>query len=209
MITHSPEPGRALKAHAFGRELPEIRLQEYGFRSTEQEYRVSRAVASRSDRMAPELARELEEIAAGQGCELLAVELKGPLLRLILDRPEGGVTLADCEAVSRETSALLDVMDFGPGRYTLEVSSPGLDRELYGPRDYERFTDHRVRVTYRTPDTNARRTVTGCLTAFRPANHRSHNSEDGGEIEVVTDEREERLTIPLSRIQVARLVIEL
>jgi len=92
-----------------------------------------------------QLGAELAEIAAAQGCELLQVEFQAGTLRLILDR-EGGVRLEDCETVSKLTSALLDVRNFGPGRYTLEVSSPGLDRQLYGPRDYTRRDSQFARV---------------------------------------------------------------
>jgi ribosome maturation factor RimP len=150
----------------------------------------------------PELARELAAIAERQGCELLHAEWKGGLLRLFLDRAEGGVSLSDCEAVSRQASALLDVVDFGSGRYTLEVSSPGLDRQLYGPRDYERFAGRQVKVTYREPgEGGAKRTVSGRLVAFRP--------EAGGSVELdVGAGGAGAMTVPLARIQVARLEIE-
>ena len=74
-----------------------------------------------------EITPEIEQVAQAAGCELVHAELKGGVLRLFVDRPEG-VTLADCQLVSRQVSALLDVLDFGTGRYVLEVSSPGLDR---------------------------------------------------------------------------------
>src|SRR5690349_9446948 len=86
-----------------------------------------------------ELTPELEQIATAAGCELLHVELKGGILRLVLDKPDGGVNLEDCQHVSKQASALLDVLDFGKSRYVLEVTSPGPDRQLYRPRDYERF----------------------------------------------------------------------
>src|SRR5437764_15262563 len=105
-----------------------------------------------------EIIPELEAVAAASGCELLAAELKGGVMRLILDRPEGGVTLADCEHVSRQASALLDVLDFGAGRYVLEVSSPGLDRQLYRPQDYDRFAGRLARVTYTDPETGKKKT---------------------------------------------------
>lgn len=146
----------------------------------------------------PELRDELEGIAHASGCELVNVELKGGTLRLILDK-EGGVSLGDCEHVSRQASALLDVLDFGKSRYLLEVSSPGLDRELYGPRDYERFTGRLARVTFTTPE-GAKRTVVGRLAEFRP---------DPGEI-VLTDEASGTShTIGADRIVKARLEIEL
>jgi ribosome maturation factor RimP len=152
--------------------------------------------------LTPELIAELEAITAEGGCELLHAEFKGGVLRLVLDRLGGAVSLADCEVVSKQASALLDVVDFGPGRYTLEVSSPGLDRRLYGRRDYQRFTGKRVRVTYRTPE-EARRTVIGRLTAFRSAG--------GGEIDVAEGGLEEGavLTVPLERVEMTRLVPEI
>lgn len=151
--------------------------------------------------ISPQLSRELAAIASAQGCELAHVEFKGGVLRLILDRIEGGVNLADCEAVAKQVSALLDVVDFGDHKYTLEVSSPGLDRELYGPGDYERFQGRAVRVTYLTPEGGAKRTVSGRLNAFRPGG--------GGLVEVEASENGEVLEIPLDRIKIARLEIEL
>ena len=87
------------------------------------------------------------------GLELLGIEYLpmpgGSLLRLYIDRPGAeagaemdgeGVTVDDCEAVSREVSAQLDVEDPISGNYTLEVSSPGLDRPLFTPAHFERFT---------------------------------------------------------------------
>ncbi len=93
------------------------------------------------------LRTELEATAARSGCELLDIHFGGGVLRVVLDR-EDGVTLEHCETVSRELSALLDVEDFGAGRYTLEVSSPGLDRPLYGLGDYERFAGSLAKVTW-------------------------------------------------------------
>ena len=86
----------------------------------------------------------------------------------------------------------------------LEVSSPGLDRQLYRPRDYERFTGERVRVTYLTPDGGTKRTVVGRLEAFRPAG----GEAAGGTIEVATDDGE-RLELTLADVQAARLEIAL
>lgn len=149
----------------------------------------------------PELAAELASIAAARGCELLRAEYLGGVLRLILDRPEG-VRLEDCEAVSKEASAVLDVADWGRGRYTLEVSSPGLDRELYGPRDFERFVGRKVRVRYLDPETRRRTTVVGRLIQYRPG-------DEDGEIELGETEDRRGRTLRLADIQLARLEIEL
>ncbi len=90
-----------------------------------------------------------EPLAASLGLELAEVEYKQEgarmVLRLFIDR-EGGVTLDDCAAVSRELAEILDVEDFIQSRYTLEVSSPGLNRPLKKPSDYERFTGRLVKI---------------------------------------------------------------
>jgi ribosome maturation factor RimP len=148
-----------------------------------------------------ELEAEFAAIAAGAGCELVHAEWKGGVLRLFIDRPEG-VTHAHCERVSKQVSALLDVVDFGAGRYLLEVSSPGLDRQLYRAGDYRRFTGRLVRVTY-VPGGGAKRTVVGRLAELRAG------GEDGGEVAVIESASEGRLDVPLAAIATARLEIEL
>ncbi len=152
-------------------------------------------------RLTPELEGELAAIAEAHGCELLHVGFVGGTLRIFLDRA-GGVRLEDCEAVSRDASALLDVADFGTGRYTLEVSSPGLDRQLYGPRDYERFTGRRVRVRFVDPASGRRATVVARLDAYRPG-------PDGGEIELAESESAPTRRLRLVDVQLARLVVEI
>ncbi len=96
-----------------------------------------------------------ERITASQGVELVDVEFRGGgkarMLRLFIDKP-GGVTHEDCTWVSCELGTILDVEDAVPGgSYTLEVSSPGLDRKLLKRADYERFAGSRVRLVTREP----------------------------------------------------------
>jgi ribosome maturation factor RimP len=90
-----------------------------------------------------------EPLAASLGLELAEVEYKQEggrmVLRLYIDR-DGGVTLDDCSAVNRELAEILDVEDFIQSRYNLEVSSPGLNRSLNKPSDYERFTGRLVKI---------------------------------------------------------------
>lgn len=142
-----------------------------------------------------ELRQDLAAAARANGCELLASELAGGVLRLVLDHADG-VTLEHCESVSRQVSALLDVTDFGPSRYVLEVTSPGLDRKFYRAEDYSRFLGRRVRVTWQTPDMERKQTVTGRLEAYRPA---------PGEIDLVDDEKGAIYTISLENIRLTRL----
>src|SRR5947209_18677245 len=94
-------------------------------------------------------------VAATYGVELVEVDLKGGgkarTLRITIDKPEG-VTHEDCAMVSRDVSTILDVEDAVSGSsYTLEVSSPGLDRPLKSPEDYRRFTGSRLKLTTREP----------------------------------------------------------
>jgi len=113
----------------------------------------------------------VERVAASSGLELVDVEFRGSggkarMLRVYIDKP-GGVTHQDCEAVSREVGTILDVEDAVPGgSYTLEVSSPGLDRKLRGPADYERFTGCLVKLQTRDP-VEGDRFFEGRLETFR------------------------------------------
>lgn len=91
-------------------------------------------------------------VAASEGLTLVDVEVKGgrtnQLLRIYIDKPSG-VSHADCQTMSEQMSALLDVEDPFPGRYMLEVSSPGLDRQLSRPSEFEWFAGRRARLVLR------------------------------------------------------------
>jgi ribosome maturation factor RimP len=109
---------------------------------------------------------ELAEPLLGQlGFELVDLEFSPgrshAQLRLFIDRPEG-VTVESCEQISREFSALLDVKDPIPTAYTLEVSSPGLDRVLRKPGHYGRFVGEQLHVELLAPR-DGRRRYTGKL----------------------------------------------
>src|ERR1700693_967333 len=96
-----------------------------------------------------------ERVASSTGLEIVEVELRGGgkarMLRIFIDKP-GGVTHEDCANLSREVGTILDVEDVVPGNsYLLEVSSPGLDRKLLRPADYERFMGNKVKLKTRAP----------------------------------------------------------
>jgi ribosome maturation factor RimP len=105
--------------------------------------------------------REIANRVAESGhLQLVEVDLrgggKGRMLRIVVDKPEG-VTHDDCAYMSREVGTILDVEDAVPGgSYTLEVSSPGLDRKLNGAEDFARFTGSRVKLMTREPVENNR-----------------------------------------------------
>jgi ribosome maturation factor RimP len=99
----------------------------------------------------------LDPILESMGLSLWDLEFhkQGPrwLLRIFIDRESGDVTLGDCETVSRDLSVALDVEDIISHAYTLEVSSPGLDRTLSKPAHFIRFTGSKVRIkTYQSID---------------------------------------------------------
>lgn len=98
---------------------------------------------------AKQLLELLEPEVESLGYELVDVDCRiggrDGLLRLYIDHADG-VGLDDCERVSRHVSALLDVEDPMPGQYSLEVSSPGLDRKLRTPAHFAQFTGHEIRV---------------------------------------------------------------
>jgi ribosome maturation factor RimP len=110
-----------------------------------------------------------ERVASSSGLELVEVELRGGgksrMLRVFLDKP-AGVTHEDCAQFSREFGTILDVEDVIPGSYVLEVSSPGLDRKLVKPADYERFAGSKVKLMTREP-VNGNHHFEGRLESFR------------------------------------------
>lgn len=141
---------------------------------------------------------ELEPEAIAQGLELIEVELarRGgtPVLRLYIDRP-GGVTLDDCADFSRYISRYLDVIDFLDERYSLEVSSPGIDRPVRKPSDFERYTGERLKLKTVTP-LEGRRQFRGTLRGVH----------DGMiELELGADNGDRHVAIHLENIQKAQL----
>jgi len=141
------------------------------------------------------LSRLLEPVIEGLGYELCDLEAKlggrDGVLRVFIDKPEG-IVLEDCEKVSRQISAVLDLEDPLPGQYALEVSSPGLDRRLSKPAHFERFLGEVVKIKLRMP-LDGRRNYRGTL--------RAANEEN---IEVEVDGQAHSL--PIKTIELARLV---
>jgi ribosome maturation factor RimP len=152
--------------------------------------------------MQGQVASKIEEIAQrvveSEGMELVEVEVKGGgsqrMVRISIDKPEG-VTHADCELVSQQVGTILDVEDVVPGgHYTLEVSSPGVERKLLKPRDYERFQGKKVKVSLREP-IDGRRHWEGTLAGFE-------NST------VTLQAPEKTIQFPFEQIQKANLKFE-
>ena len=124
---------------------------------------------------------QIAAIAVDEGLELLAAEVVGSgpkaVLRLVVDSADG-VTLDQCSAVSRQASALLDVDDPIRHAYTLEVSSPGLDRKLYSAEDYARFAGQRAKIKMQ-PSFRNHRAVTGELLGLKDDNVQVRDDDKG------------------------------
>jgi len=127
--------------------------------------------------------RDLEPLLAEQGYELVELEFgregAARAFRVFIDRiGEGGVTLDDCQAASQLLSPVLDARGLIEGRYMLEVSSPGVDRRLRKPEDFQRFAGQRVRIVTHTP-VGGRRRFRGALAGFSEDTI-ALDCEDGG-----------------------------
>ena len=133
-----------------------------------------------------ELHKMLEPAITDLGLELVGIEFSpnsaGSVLRVYIDEPGRGVTIDDCERASREISALLDVNDPVAGRYTLEVSSPGLERPLFTPQHFARFVGAQVKINVSLP-LDGRRRFQGPITAV--AGDRITIEQDGVPVTIV------------------------
>jgi len=123
------------------------------------------------DPLAKKVTELLEPHIERLGFELVTVEFRkgsrNSLLRLLVDKPGGGIALSDLERLSPILGDLLDVYDPVEGRYTLEVSSPGINRPLAKLKDFEAYRGQRIRLrTYRPRD--GRKNFEGVLVGVRP-----------------------------------------
>ena len=152
----------------------------------------------------------VERVAASSGLEVVEIELRGGksrMLRIFIDKP-GGVTHEDCASVSREVSTIFDVEDAMPGgAYTLEVSSPGLDRKLLRAADFERFQGSRVKLTTKEP-VNGNRHFEGRLGRFAAGRLTLDLSEARKKFRPRQQEIE-KLEIELANVEKANLVPEI
>ena len=116
-----------------------------------------------------ELKQLLGPVVEALGCELWGLELqtggRTKLLRIYIDRAEDGIGVDDCERVSRQASAVLDVEEAINGEYILEVSSPGMDRPLYELNQYEQYIGEDISLRLRFPY-EGRRNFKGRLTGI-------------------------------------------
>ena len=152
-----------------------------------------------SDPLLAELEMLAQRAAVAEGVDIAWCELKGGsgarIFRVFIERKDGDVGLSDCERVSRRLSVILDVEDPIESSYTLEVSTPGLDRPLHVLGDYERFQGKLARVKTRQPVDGRKRFV-------------ARLAGVSGDV-VRLDEDGRILEVPMSLIDSGRLELEL
>lgn len=141
----------------------------------------------------------LRPIAARLGLETVDVSVSGEahrtVLRVLMDRPEGGITVEECARVSESLSRQLDLYDIFVHRYTLEVSSPGLDRPLRSDADFRRFAGRKAEITTYGP-VDGQRHFRGILLGVI-----------GDAVILQVDDRQ--VSLPKAQIAQARLVVEM
>jgi ribosome maturation factor RimP len=140
-----------------------------------------------------------ERAALGTGIEIAETQVRGAgnarLVRVYIDKPQG-VTHGDCELISEKLGKLLDEEDIVPdGSYTLEVSSPGIERKLSKPRDFERVVGRKIWLAFERPG-ESRTSLEGTLANF---------ANGTLELEVASDKT---IQIPLELVQKAKLKFE-
>ena len=134
----------------------------------------------------------------GLGYELVRVAITGrdrPTVQIMADRADGAaMAVEDCEAISRELGAVIDVADPIPGEWTLEVSSPGIDRPLTRVKDWNRFAGHLARAEL-DPPLDGRKRFSGVVLGA-DAEFARLRLDDGSEV-----------ALPLAQLRRARLVL--
>jgi ribosome maturation factor RimP len=156
----------------------------------------------RESGLAAEVATVVEPVLADLGFRLVRVKIQGDgrdrVVQLMAERPDGSITVDDCETISKGISPVLDVADPIPGAYRLEVSSPGIDRPLVRPSDFEDWSGHEVKIELKEP-IDGRRRFKGVLEGF-----------EDGEVRIETDTGEhglQHLGLPVHLISDAKLVL--
>jgi ribosome maturation factor RimP len=154
--------------------------------------------------VAADVAAIVEPVLEDLGFRLVRVKVQGgggtadKIVQLMAERPDGSITIDDCETISKQVSPVLDVADPVSGAYRLEVSSPGIDRPLVRPSDFEDWSGHEAKIELTEP-VGGRRKFKGMLEGF-----------EDGEVRIEADTGEhgvQHLGLPVNLISDARLVL--
>jgi ribosome maturation factor RimP len=152
--------------------------------------------------LAAEIAQIVEPVLEDLGFRIVRVKIQGGssdrVVQLMAERPDGSISIDDCETISKRVSPVLDVADPIAGAYRLEVSSPGIDRPLVRPSDFEQWSGHEARVELTEP-VDGRKRFKGKLEGF-----------EDGEVRMTADTGEhgvQHIGLPVHLISDARLVL--
>lgn len=153
--------------------------------------------------VAADIAAVVEPVLEDMGFRLVRVKVQGGgtadrIVQLMTERPDGSITVDDCEAISKGISPVLDVADPISGAYRLEISSPGIDRPLVRPSDFEDWSGHEARIELTEP-VGGRKRFKGVLEGF-----------EDGEVRIQADTGEhgvQHLGLPVNLISDAKLVL--
>ncbi len=153
--------------------------------------------------VAADIAAIVEPVLEDLGFRLVRVKVQGGgtadrIVQLMTERPDGSITIDDCEAISKSISPVLDVADPISGTYRLEISSPGIDRPLVRPSDFEDWSGHEARIELTEP-VGGRKRFKGVLEGF-----------EDGEVRIQADTGEhgiQLLGLPVHLISDAKLVL--
>lgn len=153
--------------------------------------------------VAADIAAVVEPVLEDMGFRLVRVKVQGGgtadrIVQLMTERPDGSITVDDCEAISKGISPVLDVADRISGAYRLEISSPGIDRPLVRPSDFEDWSGHEARIELTEP-VGGRKRFKGVLEGF-----------EDGEVRIQADTGEhgvQHLGLPVNLISDAKLVL--
>ena len=154
--------------------------------------------------VAADIAAVVEPVLEDMGFRLVRVKIQGGgtadrIVQLMTERPDGSITIDDCEAISKGISPVLDVADPISGAYRLEISSPGIDRPLVRPSDFEDWSGHEARIELTEP-VGGRKRFKGVLEGF-----------EDGEVRIQADTGEhgvQHLGLPVNLISDAKLVLD-
>ena len=153
--------------------------------------------------VAADIAAIVEPVLEDLGFRLVRVKVQGGgtadrIVQLMTERPDGSITIDDCEAISKSISPVLDVADPISGTYRLEISSPGIDRPLVRPSDFEDWSGHEARIELTEP-VGGRKRFKGVLEGF-----------EDGEVRIQADTGEhgiQHFGLPVHLISDAKLVL--
>ncbi len=184
-----------------------IRVIGYGYFSPVQTPMQTKSDGASSERfihetgLAARYAELVEPVLAGLGFRLVRVQVtgrEGKTVQIMAERPDGTISIDDCEAISRQVSPLLDVHDMIPDAYRLEISSPGIDRPLVRPSDFEDWAGHEAKIELKEP-IEGRKRFRGVLEGF-----------EDGEVRLVADldqQGRQHLGFPIALVGEAKLVL--